>query len=237
MKILIILVIGLLLSIGNLSALELSLSTADTAPYTNAEGSGFYDILLKEVFNEMGIDIQISHLLSMRSIQNADDGISNGEFARIEGMSSDYKNLRIVPEALVTFNFTVFSRDPGIIISSWEQLSEYNVAYIDGWKIFQNNVPATTNVTKVKDVDSLFKMLIYNRVDLILYSKLRGLSKIGKEGIKNFYISDPPLSSRGMYLYMHSKYEYIIPDIASGLRSVKESGRYLELMDKYLVFK
>ena len=75
----------LLFSIGSISALELSLNSADTAPYSTADDTGFYDILLKEVFDALGVDIKINHLLSKRSIQNADNGIDDGEFARVEG--------------------------------------------------------------------------------------------------------------------------------------------------------
>ena len=237
MRVLNIVVLILFFSFGNASTLEIFLNTADTAPYSNTGDTGFYDILLKEVFNDLGIDIKINHLLSKRSIQNADNGIDDGEFARIEGLSSEYKNLRLVAEPLVNFYFVAYSRDPDIIISDWESLSDYDIAFINGWMILQNNVPLNANITKVKDADSLFKMLLNDRVDLILYSRLRGLSKIKKDSLADVFILDPPLAIRGMYLYMHSDHEDLIPDIASGLRAIKESGRYMEIMEEYLVFQ
>ncbi|RLD35681.1 MAG: hypothetical protein DRI73_02100 [Bacteroidetes bacterium] len=236
MKLFNIILLSLFISIGNLWSLELSLNTADTAPYSSMDDTGFYDILLKEVFDNLGIDIKINHLLSKRSIQNADNGIDDGEYARIEGMDNEYKNLRLVPESLVDFNFVAFSRNSDLAISDWSSLSDYNIAFINGWMIFHNNVPLTTNITKVKDADALFKMLLNDRVDLILYSRLRGLSKIKKDSLADIILLDHPLSTRGMYLYLHYRYEDIIPDIVSSLKGLKGSGRYEEIMKEYLVF-
>ncbi|MCK5200529.1 MAG: transporter substrate-binding domain-containing protein [Spirochaetales bacterium] len=237
MKVYNIIVLILFLGSVNISALELSLNSADTAPYSTPDNTGFYDILLEEVFDDLGIDIKINHLLSKRSIQNADNGIDDGEYARTEGREAEYKNLRLVPEALVEFYFVAYSKDPDIVISDWESLADYNVAYINGWVYLKNNVPASTEVTLVSNEDSLFKMLLNDRVDLILYSRLRGLSKKKKDGLADIIILDPPLATRGMYLYMHYKYEDIIPDIVSSLKGFKDSGRYAEIMKEYLVFK
>ncbi len=237
MKVYNIIVLILFLGSVNISALELSLNSADTAPYSTPDNTGFYDILLEEVFDDLNIDIKINHLLSKRSIQNADNGIDDGEYARTEGREVEYKNLRLVPEALVEFYFVAYSKDPDIVISDWESLTDYNVAYINGWVYLKNNVPASTEVTLVSNEDSLFKMLLTDRVDLILYSRLRGLSKIERDGLIDVFILDPPLSGRGMYLYMHSKHEDLISDIAAGLRAKKESGRYTEIMEEYLVFQ
>jgi polar amino acid transport system substrate-binding protein len=217
-------------------SIELTINTADTVPYSIPDDNGFYDILLKEVFRNIGIGLKINHLPSKRSLENADKGIADGEFGRIKGLSSEYKNLKLVNEPLVNFYFVAFSRNPDIKISDWDSLSDYNVAFINGWKIFENNIGSDTNIIQVNDEDSLFKMLINDRVDLILYSKLRGLSKMEKVILPDIYILDPPLSTRGMFLYLHSKYEYLIPDIETELRNIKGSGRYDEIMKEYLIF-
>ena len=103
MKVYIIIVLILFLGSANISALELSLNSADTVPYSTPDNIGFYDILIREVFDDLGIDIKINHLLSKRSIQNDDNGIDDGEYARTEGREVEYENLRLVPEALVDF--------------------------------------------------------------------------------------------------------------------------------------
>ncbi len=237
MKVIGFIVIIFLICFGNSFSLELSLNSADTAPYSTTEGKGFYDVLLKEVFGSIGINIRINHLLSERSIQNANSGIDDGEFARIEGMSAEYNNLIPVPETLVNFYFTAFTKNPDILISSWKDLSGYNIAFINGWKIFENNVPENANIIRVKDAEALFRMLLTNRVDLILYSKGRGSSKIINENLTDIHIIDPPLSIRGMYLYINSKHRDIVSDITTALRALKENGRYMEIMNEYLRFQ
>ncbi len=237
MKLFITIILILFITIGNIHTLELSLNTADTSPYSTSDGNGFYDILLKEVFENLGIGIKINHLLSKRSIQNADNGIDDGEYARTEGRDAEYKNLKIVPEPLVDFYFVAYSKNSDIVISDWDSLNNYNIAFINGWVYLKNNVPDTVSVTLVSNEDSLFKMLLNDRVEIILYSKLRGLSKIDRDGLEDVFLLDQPLASRGMYLYLNKKYEYLIPEITTELMNFKESGRYLEILEEYLVFQ
>jgi len=237
MKLFITIILILFISTGNIYALELSLNSADTSPYSTLEDNGFYDILLKEVFENLGIDIEINHLLSKRSIQNADNGIDDGEFARIEGADVEYKNLKIVPEPLVDFYFVAYSKNSKIVISNWDSLNNHSIAFINGWVYLQNNVPDSVSVTLVSNEDSLFKMLLKDRVEIILYSKLRGLSKIERDGLEDVFLLDQPLASRGMYLYLNKKYEYLVPDITTELVNIKENGRYMEIMEEYLVFQ
>ena len=60
MKVVNIIILILILNAGNISALELSLNSADTAPYSTSDDKGFYDVLLKEVFNNIKLDYKTS---------------------------------------------------------------------------------------------------------------------------------------------------------------------------------
>ncbi|HDQ15010.1 MAG TPA: hypothetical protein ENN41_09390 [Sediminispirochaeta sp.] len=127
----------------------LVLNTADTPPYSTEQDDGLCDLVLEEAFSRLGYQIEIRHLPSRRSIGNADMGIADGEYARIDSMREDYPNLRQVDEALLEYRFSVFSRSRVLPIEKWEDLAPYRVAFIHGWLILEQNVREAVSIITV----------------------------------------------------------------------------------------
>ncbi len=218
-----------------LNADTLSLNTADTAPYSTEKNNGFYDVLLSEVMQKIDLDLQINHYPSERSILWADEGHDDGEFARIAGLSGTFVNLIEVEEPLVSFYFIAIKKTASTFSpSSWDELKNLRVGYLDGWKIYENNVGDGGKITLSHSIDSLFNMLIEDRLDIILYSKLRAQAYILENNIDGIDIIEDPLSIRTMHLYMHKKHTKIIPQINEELLLLKESGRYDQIFEAYL---
>lgn len=219
-----------------ISAQSLSLNTADTEPYSTEESTGFYDVLLNEVLKNLDIELTINHYPSERSILWADQGHDDGEFARISGLSSMYPNLKIVEEPLVSFYFVALKKaDNSINPTSWDDLASLRVGYLNGWKIFADNVGLGTNISQFQNVESLFNILLANRVDVILYSKQRAEAYIRDNKIEGIEIIETPLATRTMHLYLHRKHAALIPSINNEIEKLKKSGRYDKLLKLYLI--
>ncbi len=219
----------LVLSAGlSLYGETLSFNTADTAPYSREDNSGFYDILLTRIAEELGMDLRINHYPSKRSIQWADQGHDDGEYARIAGISETYPNLLMVKEPLVDFSFVaIVKKSAPYRPGTWQDLTGLRVGYLNGWKIFEDNLKEVSDVEVLQSVDNLFNMLMADRLDVILYSRLRALDYIrSHEDMSGLVIIDPPLSVRPMYLYMNARKADLIPLIEKELRHMKESGEY-----------
>ncbi len=210
-----------------------TINTADKAPYSTADNSGIYDVIILQIFKNLGIKTTINHLKSARSIENVDLGIDDAEYARIKGLTSRYPNIRIVDEKLLDFSFTAFAKDPSLVISSWEDLAGHSVAFIQGWKIYEMNVKETVSTVIVSSQKELFQVLLHDHVDVILYERLRGLDYMKREHIKGITALKTPLSVRGMYLYVNQRHEKIIPDLESSLREMKEKGQYRAIIDSF----
>jgi polar amino acid transport system substrate-binding protein len=202
------------------------LNTADTPPFSNRNGTGFYDLILEEAFARIDRSIKIIHLPSQRSILNANAGIADGEFGRVAGMTSRYSQVHIVNEPLVGFGFCAFSKNRNIKLSGWSDLSEYNIAFISGWKVLEENVITAKNIHTVTNEESLFAMLQADRVDLILYNCKRGTYYLKNNKIKGIYPLEPKLANRKMYLYMHKSQMQLIPQLEQVLRDMKNDGTF-----------
>lgn len=212
----------------------LTLNTADSSPYSRLDDSGFYDVLLTQVFNNLGLAISINHLPSTRSIFNVNIGIDDGEYARVKGVDENYHNLILVEEKLIDFGFTAFSKAVSVEINNWTDLKDYHVAYINGWQIYEKNVTSYKSLMTVKDQKELFDLLINDRVDLILYEKWRGIDYIKEQGLAGIYPSPEPIEKKAMYLYLHKKHENLVQQVEKALQTLKSEGQYGQLIESIL---
>lgn len=222
-----------LTGISNAKAL-FTINTADKPPYSTESNTGFYDRIILRTFENLGMKIKINHLPSARSIENADVGLDDAEYARIKDLSDRYENLRIVDEKLVDFAFTAFAKDPSISINGWESLKGHDVAFMRGWKIYERNVNQAKSFLVVSSEEELFQLLVNDRVDIVLYERLRGFNFMRKRGIQGIMNLSNPLSVRGMYLYVNRKHDGLIPDIERSLKAIKASGEYKDILKSYL---
>ena len=211
-----------------------TINTADKPPYSTPSINGIYDQIILKLFNSLEIKVQINHLKSARSIENVNVGIDDAEYARIEGLCAQYKNIRMVNEKLIDFEFTAFSKNSAITITNWNTLKDYHIAFIRGWKIYENNADAFKSKILVSSEKDLFQLIEKDRVDIILYELLRGFDHIKKQNINDIFNLKAPLSVRGMYLYVNKKHEKMIPLLENGLRVMKKKGDYDTIIKTFI---
>ncbi len=213
---------------------SLMLGTFAGPPLSTSRGSGFYDLVLKEAFSRAGYDIKIIRLPAERSLTNADEGITDGDFVRISGLDSIYKNLIQVPEKITDFEFVAFTKHIDIPIKGWESLQPYHIAIVRGWKILENNIVGTPSLVRVKNQDLLFSLLDNDRTDIVVYSRFEGYGIIKKNKMKKLTTLEPPLAIREMFLYLNKKHSRLIPLIDANLKAMKRDGTFDKIRIKTL---
>lgn len=173
-------------------------------------------------------------LRSERSIQQANDGTDDGDGPRIAGLTQKYPNLIQVPEKIIDVEFSAFSKNTAFEPNGWESLKPYRVGIVIGWKILEDNIVGTKQLEKVNSVETLFKFLDSNRIDIAVIGKLDGLAAIKSQELKDIRVFQPPLAVREMFLYLNKKHKDIVPQIASALKSVKDDGTYHKIVNQTL---
>jgi polar amino acid transport system substrate-binding protein len=208
---------------------SLVIGTADGVPLSTSEGMGFHDQIVKEAFRRIGLQIDIVHLPAERALLNANEGIENGVYVRIQGLESEYKNLRIVPEKISEYEFVAFGKNPSLRMDGWDSLQNYHIGIVNGWKILEKNIVACKSLTKVKDAKVLFRSLEEDKIDLAVYNKLDGYGTIKELDQKGIYALESPLATKDMFLYLHKDLEKIVLPLAEALKDMKSDGVYLSI--------
>jgi polar amino acid transport system substrate-binding protein len=204
----------------------LVLNSASAPPFATDAGDGFLDIVIGEAFRRAGLRYKIVRLSAERGLKNANDGIEDGEFARIGGMEKMYPNLVPVPGKVVDYHFVAFSRDPKLNNATWDTLAPLSVGLLRGWKIYERSLKPGTQMTAVDTPEQLFSILDKNRIDVALYERSLGLALIKKMGIKDVHVVEPALTELAMYTYLHKKHADKVPKIAAALQELKTEGFY-----------
>jgi polar amino acid transport system substrate-binding protein len=212
----------------------LVVTTSVGPPESNESGTGLYDLILQEAFGRIDQQIDIDHLPSERALMNANSGLTDGEFPRISGLERLYPNLVKVPEKLTNYEFVAFSKHQGIKMPSWDALHPYDVAIVRGWKILEKNIVNTRSLVRAKSQKLLFNLLVNNRADIVVYSRVAGYAFIHSQGLEGIVALEPPLAVREMYLYLNKKHEQLIKPLAQALREMKADGTYTEIKNRTL---
>ena len=213
---------------------KLFITTSVGPPVSNESDTGFYDLLLKESFRRINRQIDIEHLPAERALINANSGITDGEFPRISGLETLYPNLVRVPEKITNYEFVAFSKHHEEKMTSWDVLQPYDVAIVRGWKILEKNIVNTRSLVRTKDQKLLFNLLVNDRADIVVYSRLEGYAVIRSLGLEGIVALEPPLAVREMYLYLNKKHKQLIKPLAQALREIKADGTFTEIKNRAL---
>lgn len=213
---------------------RLSINTTSGPPLADDQQTGFQDLLTIEVFKRIGIEVEIHRLPGERSLVNLDKGIDDGTVVRIAGLERRYPNLRRVPEPIMRWEFVAFVKNIDFVPADWRSLQPFNIAFINGWKILEANAKDAKTVQKVRDSEQLFRLLLNDRTDVVLYEKWQGLRMLKTLDLDGVRLLTPPLAAPEMYMYLHKSHEKLVPKISTELKQMKQDGTYTRIFDQTL---
>lgn len=216
------------------STTVLTLNTVTKPPLTTPERKGFLDRVTSEALNRIGIKLQTLALPAERALLDANAGILDGELSRVPGLEKTYTNLLLIPEKIMDVEFTVFSIKYDKIKPGWNGLANYSVAFLNGWKILERNVPASAEITKVQSPTQLFNLLELDRVDFIIYDKWGGIALAKSMHIEGVIPLSPPLAVRGLHIYLHKKHKNLVEPLTNSIQQLKADGVYQKIYDETL---
>ena len=203
----------------------LMLNDTNAPPYTAPDQSGFLDAVASAAFRRAGVILKLVKLPAERALRNANAGIGDGDMVRIAGLEAQYPNLIRVPEKLIDWSFTAFSKDASIH-ARWEVIRQRQVGHINGWKIYEQQLAGAPHVIRVDDAAQLFRLLELDRIEVALYARWLGDALVQQQGIKGVHAIEPPLATREMFIYLHKRHAALVPRLAEALRAIKAEGLY-----------
>lgn len=179
--------------------------------------------LMTEAFNRLGITVEYRYRPDRRSIIEANNGMVDGEFARIATISDQYPNVVIVPEPFGHYEMVAFSLNPEIDLSSYRiGDNDYHIGYMHGWVNVTTLLQDYPIKTSIADHELLFKLLRLGRIDVVLFTKVGGEKILTNAQPKVNYSLSTPLLTYPTYLVLNKKHAAIAPRLAKEFKVLKE---------------
>lgn len=211
------------------------LNSSYSPPHSTPDQDGYLDLILKAAFGRAGLQARIQMLPAERSFQESNSGAADGEIGRIRGIEAAYPNLMIVDEPIIEArDFVAFSVMHPFETGGWESLKPYNVGYVRGWKIYENNIVEAKSLSAADSTEALFRMLQSDRVDVAMSARIDGLYTAKRIGLTNVRVLEPPLATVQLFLYLHRSHADIVPRIEGALREMKADQSFYRIRNKVL---
>ena len=192
----------------------------------------FFIEVLSEACRRLDITLERNTPPVGRSLILVNDGIDDGDGPRIGGLEDAYPNLVRVSEPFDEFEFGAFSDEPGLTVDGWRSLAGFEVAYLRGWKIFEENVRYYKRLIVVDDTDELFRLLKNHRADMVLCTRAVGEEAIRRLKLEDVRFLESPLAVEPAYLYLHKQHRALAERLAETLKEMKRDGTYGALVAK-----
>ena len=209
----------------------LVLSTPGNPPYHFPDQTGTLDLLVKEAFGRIGVNVSLQYFPPEKALIKANRGETDGDAVRVGGISSLYQNLLQVPAVAFKTSFVAFTKNPEVELTGWRDLESFNVGIIKGHKISEKMVTRTRSLTKADDLESLFKLLKNDKVDIAVCEQTFGFEMAKKLGMADIIVTDPPLEKLLFYIYLHRKHELLIPGLIKVLNDMQLDGTYNKIIN------
>lgn len=195
---------------------------------------GFVESLARTLFDRIGVEIEVKVIPSKLALIHSNSGKTDGQLLRIRGINKTYKNLVMVPEPMMQTEFVAYSKHPIGEVTEWKDLSQYELSYVNGWRIFERNVVDNPRLRKADSPSTLFKMLKEDRTEVVLYEKWQGLVLAKEVGIENIIISKLPVNKIEQFMWLHNSHEHLVKPAARALKTMKQDGTYQDIYRKTL---
>ncbi len=182
---------------------------------------------IKEAFRRLGLkaEVQVSSSAQRALFLANEEGDGDaGRVTRIKSIApKNTGNLIQVPEPIMNLVLTVYTKDKSFPVTGWQSLQNYHNGARIGAKILEKNIPGKR--TFMPTTLQLVRMLDSGRIDTMVEWNLIADHAIKELGVKIKKLS-PPILVQPFHLYLHKKYQHLVPKLNSILRQMKEEGAF-----------
>lgn len=188
-------------------------------------------IVLTRIYQELGLNIDISSFSGNRAQYEANSGQKAGEIMRIWTYGAENPNLIRVPTPYYHLVTTAFTRkESALTIDYASDLAGYKIARVRGVK-HTNNI--THNLIKVSDspsTEAMFKLLQQGNVDIALTSYHDGIEVLKKLSLENEINKSRPLAKLELYHYIHKDHQALVNKVDNMIKQLKNNGQLAKII-------
>jgi len=179
-----------------------------------------------EAFRRLGYNMIIKHSSTKRVSVYANEGVVDGEIARVKDYGKHFPNLIRVDEPAIYINFVAYALNPDIQLNGWESLrgTDYRVNYRRGAKgpeVQLSKIFPERRIEAVNTNEQGFRKLLAKRIDIFVNVERPNVLKT--EEFRNIRIAGV-MEEVSVHAYLHRKNKELVPKLSAELKKMREEG-------------
>lgn len=180
--------------------------------------------VMRKVYQRLGHDFELVRFPGKRALVEANQGQVNGELVRIKALEKELTNLIRIPTAIGSFKVMAITRVGEPKITGIAGLIDKHVGIVRGVELTER---LTQNHQRliVNSIDSLFKVLLSEHVEVILFPKLDGEKYIQTHQLGDkVKLSNNPILNVKLYHYIHKSKAKLAEQLTELLKQMESTG-------------
>ena len=226
-------IVTLCLLVGYSFAHDLKEPLVINCGFKQPEATLIMDVV-QAVFKEAKLPLKMQILPNKRSVQNANEGIDDGDATRIWHINKYYPNLHRVPIETSHIDIVAITHKK-LMLKKLTDIKPYNIGVVRGMKIVEVKAEELhpKSLIKVDSHKTLIQMLINHRIDVALADKGSLIQVIKRENIKGLYLLQKPLMVLPMYIHLHKKHKNLIPRLTQAAQTLNSKGVLAKIYEDF----
>jgi ABC-type amino acid transport substrate-binding protein len=189
-------------------------------------------IILPQIYQNIGIDINVIPLPGQRAQFEANVGKKDGEIMRIWTYGNENsKSIRVPTPYYYLETMAFILKGSQINIQQKDDLAKYRLAKVRGVKHTNNITVGFTDVYDMNSTENMFKMLNQGKVDVVLTNTLDGNLVLKRLGFENIVPIEKPLAVLPLYHYIYEDHEVLVPLVDKEIIRLIKNGKLQELLN------
>lgn len=192
--------------------------------------------VLTEAYRRISIPVEFVYLPGGSSLKLSNN-LSldlDGEAGRLAGVLKKFTNLRKLSVPIHHSRIMVFSHDPALKVSSWEDLDNLNVVTRIGFKFVvkmlqQHNIRVRT----LENSQQALQMVDKERADVAVLNEIDGVDVISRLQLKNVSMIENPLEELPIFHLLHKDHEDLISKLEIVLKDMERDGVLADIARKH----
>ncbi len=190
--------------------------------------------VLKVAYAKMGIHVDGEQLPAARSLIQSDAGLTDGEVHRIEAIAPHHPQLIRIEVPINVVEGLALSCGKSIDTTNLKTFSNYRIGIKVGTRYAERLTADMPNITSRVDEKNLMKMLLADRLDVVIGDRPWAEVQVALPGGQCIQINEPPLVVIPLYHYLHIRHGELAPKITGVLTEMKHSGEMDSIIKKSL---
>lgn len=192
---------------------------------TDAVLQDFSELILRNAYKKIGIQLEVIHVPIARSLVLANTGIVDGDVSRISGIEDQFKNLVIVPIAINAIDIRIFAYNEAFVTNNKALKGSTRAGCVRGIILVEKIIKERGITCQMANsYEQAISLLNKKKVDFLILPLTIG---VYFQGIDSTFAAShygESLGNEPLFHYLHIKHKHLANELTQVLEDMLTSS-------------